>query len=65
MIQCIILRALQYNSASELSKGIHEKELLILDECEYKSWIDIGYALSTDENLMGTSNHFLYIGQKP
>lgn len=45
--------------------SIHEKELLILNESEYKSWIDIGYALSTDENLMGTSNHYLYIGQKP
>lgn len=41
-----------------------EKEINILDESEYRKWLDICYKLSQDKNLMGTSEHFLYIGRK-
>lgn len=44
--------------------GYKEKELNLLEESEYRKWIDIGYRLSTDESLFGTSQHFMYIGQK-
>jgi SAM-dependent methyltransferase len=39
-----------------------EKEINMLEEKEYKKWIDICYELSQDKNLIGTSEHFLYIG---
>lgn len=41
-----------------------EHEVNMLEECEYRKWIEIGYRLSQDENLIGTSEHFLYSGQK-
>jgi 2-polyprenyl-3-methyl-5-hydroxy-6-metoxy-1,4-benzoquinol methylase len=44
--------------------GCKEKEINLLEENEYKKWIEVGYHLSTDENLLGTSQHFLYIGRK-
>lgn len=44
--------------------GSKEKEINMLEENEYKKWLEIGYQLSQDENLMGTSEHFLYIGRK-
>lgn len=44
--------------------GCREKDILQLSESDQKKWIDIVYALSQDEKLLGTSQHFLYIGQK-
>ncbi|MBT2640455.1 class I SAM-dependent methyltransferase [Bacillus sp. ISL-39] len=44
--------------------GYKEKEITSLEESEYRKWIEIGYRLSTDENLFCTSQHFLYIGRK-
>lgn len=41
-----------------------EGEVNMLEEKEYKKWLDICYKLSQDENLLGTSEHFLYIGCK-
>lgn len=41
-----------------------ETELMSLDESAYKKWLEIGYALSQDINVIGTSPHFLYIGKK-
>lgn len=44
--------------------GSKEKEINMLEECEYKKWLEIGYRLSQDKNLIGASEHFLYIGRK-
>ncbi|WP_059173396.1 bifunctional 2-polyprenyl-6-hydroxyphenol methylase/3-demethylubiquinol 3-O-methyltransferase UbiG [Bacillus sp. FJAT-27445] len=44
--------------------GCKEKEMNLLDESEYRKWLEIGYHLSRDENLIGTSLHLLYIGRK-
>lgn len=44
--------------------GCKEKEIYSLNEEEYNKWIEICFQLSTDKNLIGTSQHFLYIGQK-
>lgn len=44
--------------------GSKEKEINMLEDDEYEKWLEIGYQLSRDENLMGTSEHFLYIGRK-
>lgn len=44
--------------------GCKEKEIISIDESEYKKWIEIAYRLSTDESLIGTSQHLLYIGRK-
>lgn len=41
-----------------------ELDVNMLEEDEYKKWLEICYQLSQDENLMGTSEHFLYIGRK-
>lgn len=41
-----------------------EREINLLEDKEYKKWLDICYKLSQDKNLMGTSEHFLYIGRK-
>lgn len=41
-----------------------ENEIYKLDENEYKKWLEICYQLGKDENLMGTSEHYLYIGRK-
>lgn len=41
-----------------------EKEINKLEEEEYKKWLDICYKLSQDKNIIGTSEHFLYIGSK-
>jgi S-adenosylmethionine-dependent methyltransferase len=41
-----------------------EKEINLLDESEYRKWIELGYRLSTEENLIGSSQHLLYIGRK-
>ncbi|WP_236911843.1 hypothetical protein [Clostridium sp. Cult1] len=44
--------------------GSKENEINMLEEGEYRKWLEIGYQLSRDENLIGTSEHFLYIGRK-
>lgn len=44
--------------------GCKEKGICELSEVQYNKWIEIGFALSTDKSVMGTSQHFLYIGQK-
>lgn len=44
--------------------GSKEKEINMLEESEYRKWLEICYQLGQDENLMGTSEHFLYIGRK-
>ncbi|WP_217490901.1 class I SAM-dependent methyltransferase [Bacillus sp. FJAT-27225] len=44
--------------------GSKENEINKLDDNEYRKWLEIGYQLSTDESLLGTSQHLLYIGQK-
>lgn len=44
--------------------GSKEKEINELGESEYIKWLDICYKLGQDENLIGTSEHFLYIGRK-
>jgi 2-polyprenyl-3-methyl-5-hydroxy-6-metoxy-1,4-benzoquinol methylase len=44
--------------------GCKEKEINLLEESEYRKWLEIGYHLSKDENVIGTSQHFLYIGRK-
>lgn len=41
-----------------------EMEINMLEDNEYKKWLDLCYQLSQDENLIGTSEHFLYIGRK-
>jgi ubiquinone/menaquinone biosynthesis C-methylase UbiE len=41
-----------------------EKEINMLEEEEYMKWLDICYKLSQDKNVIGTSEHFLYIGRK-
>lgn len=40
------------------------KEADIIASPQYEKWIDIAYALSQDEKVYGTSQHFLYIGKK-
>ena len=40
------------------------KEAEIAASPYYAKWIDIAYALSQDEKVYGTSQHFLYIGKK-
>ncbi|MCR1897960.1 class I SAM-dependent methyltransferase [Irregularibacter muris] len=40
-----------------------EKEINRLEEKEYKKWLDICYKLSKDNNVIGTSEHLLYIGR--
>jgi SAM-dependent methyltransferase len=44
--------------------GSKEVEINALEENEYTKWLELSYQLSQDENLMGTSEHFLYIGRK-
>ena len=44
--------------------GCKEKEICSLEPDQYYKWIEVGYRLSTDKNVMGTSQHFLYIGCK-
>ncbi len=41
-----------------------EKEINMMEESEFRKWLEIGYQLSRDENVIGTSQHFLYIGRK-
>lgn len=42
-----------------------EIEVNELSEEEYEKWLNVCYKLSQDKNLYGTSEHYLYIGQKP
>ena len=44
--------------------GSKETEINMLEEQEYNKWLELCYQLGQDENLMGTSEHFLYIGRK-
>jgi len=41
-----------------------ELEVNLLEEDEYAKWLELCYRLGKDENLMGTSEHYLYIGRK-
>ncbi|NLM96798.1 MAG: class I SAM-dependent methyltransferase, partial [Halanaerobiaceae bacterium] len=41
-----------------------EIEINQLEKSEYRKWLEICYRLGQDDNLIGTSEHFLYIGQK-
>ena len=41
-----------------------ESDINLLEESEYKKWLEIAYRLSRDPNVLGTSEHFLYIGRK-
>ena len=44
--------------------GSKESDIYKLDESQYQKWLEICYQLGKDENLMGTSEHYLYIGRK-
>ena len=44
--------------------GCKEQEILKLPNEEQKKWLELGIALAEDEKLYGTSQHFLYIGEK-
>ena len=44
--------------------GSKEIEINALEEDQYNKWLEICYQLGKDESLMGTSEHFLYIGRK-
>lgn len=44
--------------------GCKEREILLKPEEELSKWLEIGWRLSQDEKLLGTSQHFLYIGKK-
>lgn len=41
-----------------------ESDIYKLDESQYPKWLEICYQLGKGENLMGTSEHYLYIGRK-
>lgn len=44
--------------------GIKEREITALPEQAYRKWLEIGYHLSKDPKVIGTSQHFLYVGRK-
>ncbi len=44
--------------------GSKEKDILSLPEEDIKRWNELGYTLSQDKNLLGTSQHLLYVGKK-
>ncbi|MEG1459189.1 MAG: class I SAM-dependent methyltransferase [Acetivibrio sp.] len=44
--------------------GCKEMEIMKLPIEEQEKWLDLGFALSRDEKLFGTSQHYLYIGKK-
>lgn len=44
--------------------GSREKEITSLDQEQYHKWMEIAFELSRDQNLLGTSQHFIYIGRK-
>lgn len=44
--------------------GCKEKEICSLNEDQYNKWLEIGFELSTDKNVIGASQHFLDIGKK-
>lgn len=48
----------------DIGGGPGRYSIYMLEESEYRKWLEICYQLSRDENLMGTSEHFLYIGRK-
>ena len=41
-----------------------EPELMALPEEEYQKWLEVGFRMSRNEEVIGTSEHFLYIGRK-
>lgn len=41
-----------------------EKKLHALSEAQKEKWLDLAWRLSGDRNLLGMSEHFLYIGRK-
>lgn len=44
--------------------GCKEREILALPEEDIRKWIELGFSLSQDKSLYGTSQHYLYIGRK-
>lgn len=44
--------------------GCKEEELIKKPKEEIKKWLEICFELSRDEKLLGTSEHYLYIGKK-
>ena len=44
--------------------GLKEQEINALPETDYHKWLEIGYQLSKDPNVIGSSMHYLYIGRK-
>lgn len=44
--------------------GCKEREILALPEEDIKKWVELGFNLSQDKSLYGTSQHYLYIGRK-
>ena len=41
-----------------------EEQLHRLSEEQKERWLDLAWRLSRDQNLLGMSQHFLYIGEK-
>ncbi len=41
-----------------------EREIIALPQKDFDRWIDVCFLLSQDKSLLGTSMHFLYIGEK-
>ncbi len=44
--------------------GCKETDILKCTKENQEKWLELGFALSQEESLMGTSQHYLYIGQK-
>lgn len=44
--------------------GSKEQEINLLNDEEYEKWLEVCYQLSQDPNLLGVSEHYLYIGRK-
>lgn len=61
---CELLLTLAAFVGVENILGSKESDIYKLDESQYQKWLEICYQLGKDENLMGTSEHYLYIGRK-
>jgi 2-polyprenyl-3-methyl-5-hydroxy-6-metoxy-1,4-benzoquinol methylase len=44
--------------------GSKEQEINLLNDEDYEKWLEVCYQLSQDPNLLGVSEHYLYIGRK-
>lgn len=53
-----------FSSLKEAKDLMNSFGLQQLEVEEYKKWLEICYKLGQDENIMGTSEYFLYIGYK-